>query len=247
MQEGKRRIHMLDEIRGFAILCMVVHHTLLDIGDVLGLDWGYDAFNKLKLVQPVFWIAFIVISGMCTRLSRNAAKRGGLVLIFAAGITVVTCFIMPKLGYGGSEIWFGILHCLGVCMVITGLSMPLINKIDYRIGAAVCVALFALTYGIEGSSKTLLFGLIKLPDALYRHNIFAPLGFYNSSFSSADYFPLLPWIFVFLFGAFIGQLAVDDKLTEAMYKKSLLAAIEGQKKAREALMKELPEGEWTFD
>ena len=34
---------------------------------------------------------------------------------------------------------------------------------------------------------------------------------------------------------------------DVMYKKSLLAAIDGQKKAREALMKELPEAEWTFD
>ncbi len=34
---------------------------------------------------------------------------------------------------------------------------------------------------------------------------------------------------------------------QVMYKKSLLAAVESQKKAREALMKELPEDEWTFD
>ncbi len=217
MQEGKRRIHMLDEIRGLAILCMVVHHTLLDIGDVLGLSWGYDAFEKLKAVQPIFWMAFIIISGMCTRLSRNPARRGALVLVFAAGITLVTCFIMPRLGYSGMEIWFGILHCLGVCMVVAGLLMPLIKKIDYRVGASVCAALFALTYGID--SKTMLFGLIRLPDSLYRFNAFAPLGFYGKGFFSADYFPLLPWIFVFLFGAFVGQLATDECLPETMYKK----------------------------
>ena len=38
----RKRIYFLDELRGFAILCMIVHHAFLDVGDVLGLTWGYD-------------------------------------------------------------------------------------------------------------------------------------------------------------------------------------------------------------
>jgi len=34
---------------------------------------------------------------------------------------------------------------------------------------------------------------------------------------------------------------------DVMYKKSLRGAIEGQKKAREMLAKQMPEDEWTFD
>ena len=34
---------------------------------------------------------------------------------------------------------------------------------------------------------------------------------------------------------------------DVMYKKSLLSAIEGQKKAREALERDLPQEEWSFD
>ena len=34
---------------------------------------------------------------------------------------------------------------------------------------------------------------------------------------------------------------------DVMYKKSLQAAVDGQQKAREALRRELPEKEWTFD
>lgn len=36
----RKRIYMLDEMRGFAILCMILHHTFLDVGDVLGFSWG---------------------------------------------------------------------------------------------------------------------------------------------------------------------------------------------------------------
>lgn len=217
MQKGKRRIYMLDEIRGFAILCMIVHHAFLDVGDVLGLSWGYKVFDALCLVQPIFWAAFIIISGICSRLSRNTVKRGIIVAVCGGVITLITAVIMPLMGFEGAEIYFGILHCLGLCMIITGLLMPLIKKINYKAGAAVCAVLFFIFYGIDGGS--LLFGLVKLPEALYCSNITAPFGFHTQSFYSADYFPLLPWIFMFIFGAFMGKPAVEEKLPEAMYKK----------------------------
>lgn len=208
---------MLDEIRGFAILCMIVHHTFLDIGDLLGLSWGYTVFDKLCVVQPIFWGIFIIISGMCTRLSRNAKKRGLLVCLCAGAITLVTAVIMPMMKFEECEIYFGVLHCLGVCMVITGLLMPLIDKVDYRIGAGVSLLLFFVFCGID--NRTMLLGAVNLPNGLYVNDIFAPLGFHSPSFYSADYFPILPWIFLFLFGAFVGKIARDDNLPEIMYNK----------------------------
>ena len=34
MKNGIRRIYFLDELRGFAIICMVFHHMFYDIGFV---------------------------------------------------------------------------------------------------------------------------------------------------------------------------------------------------------------------
>lgn len=134
MEEKKKRIHLLDEIRGFAIICMIVHHSFLDVGDVLGLNWGYRIFNALCLVQPVFWAAFIIISGVCTGLSRNAVKRGFLVLVCSGVITLVTALVMPMFGFIECEIYFGILHCLGFCMIAAGLAMPLIKELIIKPG-----------------------------------------------------------------------------------------------------------------
>lgn len=39
-KSARPRIYLLDELRGFAILCMVVHHAFLDVGDVLQLCLG---------------------------------------------------------------------------------------------------------------------------------------------------------------------------------------------------------------
>ena len=136
-QSKRKRIYMLDELRGFAILCMILHHTFLDVGNVLGFSWGYKVFDALCIVQPLFWAVFIIISGICSRLSRNTIKRGFTVLGAGLIITLFTAVIMPLFGFEGSEIYFGILHCLGCSMIITGILMPLINKINYKIGATV--------------------------------------------------------------------------------------------------------------
>ncbi len=219
MQEGQRRIYLLDELRGFAIICMVFHHMFYDIGFVLHYDIGYKIFNFLCIFQPVFWAIFIVTSGICSRLSRNTVRRG--IIVFAAGlaVTLATAVIMPAIGISGAEIYFGILSCLGLSMIITGAFMPLINKLGKKgsiTGALICAILFLLTYTVNDGS--LLFGLIELPKSLYKTNYFAFLGFYNSDFFSADYFSLLPWLFLFLFGAFLGKWAKEQALPQSFYK-----------------------------
>ncbi len=217
MQSDKKRIYMLDELRGFAIICMIIHHLFLDIGDIMRLEWGYRVFDALCIVQPLFWAIFIIISGICSRLSRSTLKRGLIVSACALAVTLVTAVIMPMLNFEGGEIYFGILHCLGVCMIITGLLMPIINKIDYKICAPLSLVLFFFFYGIN--NRTLFFGLIHLPSAWYKYDFLAPIGLFSEGFKSADYFSILPWIFMFLFGAFVGQLAKEERLPQAMYKK----------------------------
>lgn len=217
MKESIKRIYLLDELRGFAILCMVVHHAFLDVGDVLGLAWGYAVFDALCTVQPLFWAIFIVISGICSRLSRNALRRGLLVFGCGLGVTLVTAVLLPLMGIDGAQIYFGILSCLGACMIITGLLMPLIEKANAVMGMVVCAVLFFTVYGI--SDGTVLFGLVELPRALYQYDWLCPLGFYSSTFFSADYFALLPWLFLFLFGAFAGKYAKEGRLPAGCYKR----------------------------
>ena len=213
----RKRIELLDELRGFAIIAMIIHHTFLDITYVLGLPWGEKVFDGLSVLQPIFWAIFIIISGICSRLSRNTLKRGATVLGAGLIITLATAVIMPLFGFTGAEIYFGILHCLGACMIITGLLMPLIKKTKPIIGMIISAALFAVFYSV--GSHSLLFGLIRLPDALYKTNYLMPLGFFNSTFYSADYFAILPWLFMFLFGSFLGKYAADGAFPKWTYKK----------------------------
>lgn len=217
MKTDKKRIEILDELRGFAILAMIVHHTFYDIGFVMGIDWGYKVFDALCNLQPIFWTLFIVISGICSQLSRNTIKRGLIVLLGGLVVTVVTAVIMPAMGIVGAEIYFGILTCLGICMIITGLLRVPLMRINSKIGMAICAVLFCLTYSI--STGSLLFGIIDLPDALYTTNWLVPFGIFNDNFYSADYFSLIPWIFMFIFGAFVGRYAKQNQFPQWTYKK----------------------------
>ena len=217
LKKELKRIELLDELRGLAIAAMLVHHTFYDIGFVLGLDWGNKVFDKLCVLQPFFWAIFIIVSGICSRLSRNTLRRGAIVLGAGLLITLVTAVIMPKIGIDGAEIYFGILSCLGTCMLIVGLLMPIIEKTDFRVGMALSAILFAATYGI--SSGTVLFGLVKLPQALYSTNLLMPLGIFSETFHSADYFALIPWFFMFLFGAFLGEKARSGDFPKWSYDK----------------------------
>lgn len=217
MKSNKKRIELLDELRGFAIIAMIIHHFFLDMGDVLDLEIGYEIFDKLCALQPIFWGIFIITSGICSRLSRNPIKRGAIVLGAGLIITFVTAIIMPLFGVTNAKIFFGILHCLGSCMIITGLLMPLIKKIKPIIGSSISLILFLIFKDINACS--LFFGLIKFDKP--STNLFMPLGLYNDSFYSADYFSIIPWIFLFLCGAFIGKYAKDGAFPKWTYKRRI--------------------------
>ncbi len=217
MDKGKKRIFLLDELRGFAIIAMIIHHIFYDIGFLFGEEWAVKLFNDLCIVQPIFLMIFIVISGICTQLSRNCIKRGLIVFCGGLIITFVTCIIMPLMGILGADIIFGILSFIGTSMIIVGLLKKPIEKTNNLVGIAISILLYLVTFSVERHS--LLFGLIKLPDVLYQSNWLAPLGLYSSNFVSADYFPLCPWFFVFLFGVFVGKYAKVGKFPKFTYKK----------------------------
>ena len=89
------------------------------------------------------------------------------------------------------------------------LTIPLergLKKLPPTLGLALCFALFLLFYHVESGILGLGAFSVRLPAALYRYRILAPLGFPDAHFRSSDYFPMLPWYFLFLCGWFLGVL-----------------------------------------
>ena len=209
-----RRIHLMDELRGFAVFCMIFYHGFYTLGYLYNNDVGRYYFQFFMPAEPVFAGLFMFISGISSNLSHSNLGRGLKLLALALGVTLVTAIVVPA-----DIITFGILHFLAVCMILFGLLKPKADRYGFSwIPVLLCAALFCLTrglpYGYFGFGPELG---IRLPAALYTTAWAAPFGFPGGSFQSADYFPLLPWIFVFAAGTFVGKLAAAGKFPEFSY------------------------------
>ena len=204
-QSLENRIHFIDEIRGFAVLCMIIYHGFYLFGTFFENEAAIKLFEFFMPVQPLFAGVFIFICGMSCTFSKNNIKRGLILLGIALGMTLVTTLIMPAVGFTGCEIYFGILHFLAVSVLLYSLlSKPLFGIMPFA-GIIVCAILYAFTSGIE--KGTLSYGelfLFTLPPSLYETNILMPLGIHTKDFTAADYFPLFPQIFIFFSGVFSG-------------------------------------------
>lgn len=213
------RIHSMDELRGLAVVLMVVYHTFYTMGYIFGFQAGLDFISFFEPVEPFGAMTFILISGISSNLSRSNIRRGAKLLLVAAAVTLVTALVTPQ-----SAIYFGILHFLSIAMILFGLMRPLLNKVPLAVGLIVMGALYLLTYGIPkgmlGIPGVLSFSL---PTALYSTEFLFPIGFRSTDFFSADYFPLLPHIFLFFFGSFLGRLAAAGKFPKWSYKKRVPA------------------------
>ena len=214
--KGKKikRIHTLDELRGLAVFCMIFYHAFYSISVFFGWSWGSTLMNFFSPAEPYFAGLFIVISGISSCLSHSNIERGGKLLIIALIVTAVTFFFSPN-----SIIVFGILHCLAICMILFGVIKNIIEKIPMVIVLLLNVFLFAMTYRItKGVFGITGFFEIAVPTDWYASDYMFAFGLPSSSFASADYFPLIPWMFLFFAGTALGRLAAAGKFPVGMYK-----------------------------
>ena len=209
----KSRIHLIDEIRGFCILAMILHHAAYDVVGVFGDRNGLPFLQFCEAVRLPFVFAFILISGIACRLSHSNALRGGKLAVIALLLTAFTAIFMPE-----QIILFGLLHMLAGGMLLFALLRRVLDKIPPFAGIAVCLALFVLTYRITQGYVGIPYLLeIPVPESLTQLGWLFPLGIVSDHFYSSDYFPLFPWLFLFLLGSFIGVWAKAGKFPKWMY------------------------------
>lgn len=209
----KNRLHFLDALRGFTLINMIAFHGLWNLVYLFGIkaDW-YIGTPGYIWQQAICW-TFILLSGFCRNLGKRHLKRG--LTVFGGGliVTAVTCIVMPE-----SRIIFGVLTCLGSCMLLMIPAEKLLRRVPAAIGLAVSFGLFLLLKNI--SSGSLGFeGLVicPLPQALYRNLLTAYLGFPPRGFFSTDYFPLFPWFFLFVTGYFLFRVLEKRDLNQKLF------------------------------
>lgn len=215
----KKRIELIDGLRGLAVSLMVIHHLLYNLTAFLDApDWLFSN-PVFDVLHYIFAGLFIFLSGVSSRFSHSNLKRGLIVAALAIAVSAVTFYM-------GMPIWFGILHLLGFLMLFYGLTHRMWEAIPGKAAPAIYLPL------LIGSALAL--GRIPLTTGnLWSQNLLAVLGWWNQPgrfdrtllpwntgfvFGSYDYFPLLPWLFVFLLGTWAGYYIRERKLPGWFYE-----------------------------
>ncbi len=198
--------HLIDALRGIALINMVLFHFLYDVYIVFGQDFGWYRRPAVEAWQQFICITFILISGISWHFSRNNLKRGLLLNGYGLLITAVTYIFMPD-----QTVYFGILNgigCAALLMIPAAKCCERIKNRNILLPSALgllSLLLFVCTRELAGGYLTLFGNKIWLPDALYEPKIMTVLGFPFSGFRSSDYFPVFPWFFLFLTGYFLWE------------------------------------------
>ena len=152
-------------------------------------------FGQLRYALPS------VIKRNLTDASRNRYRETSAGL--GAAVTLVTALFMPE-----ELIVFGVLTLIGSSMLLVGAAKPLLTRIPAAAGLAVSLVLFLLTRDVNAHALG-FYGvhIAALPDALYQNYLTAYFGFPHPGFYTTDYFSLLPWLFLFLAGFYVYQMA----------------------------------------
>ncbi len=214
----KFRYGLLDSLRGLVLVSMILFHACWDLVYIFGKDWNwYFGIGAYIWQQSICW-TFILLSGFCWSMGRKPGKRGLIVFLAGAVISLVTVFLMPD-----ERVVFGVLTLIGSCMLIMIILNKRLKNAPAGVSLVVCIFLFVLTrnvnYGYLGFEGI---NLIKLPEFLYKGLIMTFLGFTDPKFYSTDYFSLFPWIFLFLVGYFLYRIISvinDQKIMDKYFRQ----------------------------
>ncbi len=184
---GPDRIGEIDFVRGIAFLLMVAFHIVVDLRDFY--QYHLDYMNGFWfLIGKLSAVLFIITAGISCTLSFKTLRHGITIFLWGMLITIVTFFYNPEI-----YIRFGILHFLGVSIASYGLIKRLHPLL---LATLACVSFFAGAAVAKMTADT---------------SWLLPLGIVTSSFSSMDYYPLLPWYGLFLMGTMIGKIRYSKR------------------------------------
>ncbi|HEX3026065.1 MAG TPA: heparan-alpha-glucosaminide N-acetyltransferase [Clostridia bacterium] len=218
MHSHSKRIEALDAIRGVAIIAMVVDHCLYDLDQIFGVPIPLLHTTFFEIFRQPFTWAFILLAGVSSRFSHSNWVRGFRVLACGLVLSVVT-FIYTWFTHDNESIYFGILHFMGCAILLFALLRPAFEKIPPIAAFIIWSALFTVTFTMPDTYFVGIpphFGFL-LPKALTNTPNLYPIGIPDANFFSADYFPMIPWFFLFMAGTVIGKPIKEHKLPEKFY------------------------------
>tara|TARA_Y100000310_G_scaffold343708_1_gene452643 strand:+ start:12569 stop:13279 length:711 start_codon:yes stop_codon:yes gene_type:complete len=201
------RLWEIDFFRGIAIIMMIVFHFF----------WNLTYFEIIKVslytgflgaFQTATASLFLFLVGLSLTLLFNKHKgytrpiylNAGKILTAALGISFVTFILFPQ-----SYIYFGILHLIGISMLI---SIPVIKQkyASLILGTAFILAPLFFRFSSLEIFPLLWLGLAKPVQTI-------------------DFYPIIPWFGIILLGIFAGNYFYENGTARFKIQKPKLNGI----------------------
>lgn len=183
----KERVLIIDYLRVLAILVMIAYHLAYDLSAFYGFQINVYS-GPWKLLEQACAGLFLILVGWSFLLSwkrtplwQKYLKRGIAILGYGIIVSIATLLFDPT-----TYVRFGILHLIGVSVMM----LPLFTKLRGWV--------LVLAFNIIALGSQIPYGTAVSP-------LLLPIGFTVPGFQSVDYFPLLPWFGMILFGLAIGN------------------------------------------
>lgn len=211
----EKRFEIIDELRGIAILIMILFHMLYQSN--LWLNVGGDLINLslIKILKLIAQFLFISISGICSEFSKDNYKRGLVCIYSGILITLITNILIPE-----EAITFGILHLLGCSIIIYEILRRKLLNYNSKTLLFIFILLFIISFTMyySGFLEKIIIN-IDCFNNMKEKGLLNFIGVRSSVFISSDYFPIFPWIYLFFLGGIKGKIIINNSNRKYYFNK----------------------------
>lgn len=195
----RQRIWEIDYFRGIAIALMVIFHLVVDLNDFYGFPLNYlSGFWYYE--GKISAILFMFLAGISSSLNQRTKSHGLKVLAASVLVSAITYLFNREM-----YVRFGILHFLGTAILLS----PILKRLSTLWSLALAGLLILAIPWVDRLTED--------------SGLLLPIGVTPASFASMDYYPLIPWLSVFLLGLLAGrQLYAERRSRISPYQNRLL-------------------------
>ena len=190
------RVRVFDAVRGFSVLSMMAFHLCYDLRYLYGLPMAWFVSPFLDVWRASISWTFLFVAGCMCVLSRSNLRRG---LVYGAFALLI--YVATSVAAADVPISFGIIFCMSACTLAYALLERLRLAPRGPVAGLVLLALFVVSLGVTRGFVGVGPLTVDLPASLYATDRLSWLGFPGPTFESGDYYPVLPYLLMYLSGA----------------------------------------------
>lgn len=179
---------------------MVLFHLCYDLRFINGLQVPFFQPPFMDVWRNSISWTFLFVAGLMFAQSHDNARRGAKYLLVGLAVRIATTVANVDV-----PVRFGIFFCMGAC-TLACLLLDRCRLLPRSVPA--CLALvgaFLLVLGVNSGYVGVGNWVIRLPGELYSWGGLTWLGLPSPTFESGDYYPLLPYLLMYLSGATLGR------------------------------------------